>query len=44
MNAAGKRPENEGCLILHFFMSVIMVCFSTAFLWMESSLRREREK
>lgn len=44
MNVAGKRPENEGCLVLHLFMSVIIVCLSIVFLWMESSVRREREK
>lgn len=35
MNVAGKRPENEGCLILHLFVSVIIVCFNAAFLCME---------
>jgi hypothetical protein len=44
MNVAGKRTENEGYLILHLFMSTIIVCFSSTFLWMEASLRREREK
>lgn len=44
MTVACKRPENEGRLILHLFMSIIIVCFSGVFLWMEYSLRTEREK
>lgn len=45
VNVAGKRPENEGPLILCLFMSVIVFfCLSTPSLWMDSALRREREK
>lgn len=44
MNVAGKRPENGGHMIVHLFMSVIIVCFTATFLCMEASLRSKREK